>query len=391
MRYIICFLLLASTCFGQKVQSFDVIVYGATPSGVMAAYAAKAAGKKTLLIDAAATLPYAQQGFGMKFDLNPAQIHGLPRDFFRKVGGKLGKFQAFEFESATGYEVLQNYLDDAKIIVWPGHQVIASLVEGNEVKQLSLQAEEGVKLVKAKSYIDCSYNGDMLVKTGYQATKELEEDGMGGSTTRLIYAEPIWVNMQAPVLIAGKGVDVINMQLGQSAAIKAVESILRDIPVGKISSEEVDRYYKFNPWMDGSRPDLIVDDAEAANMEIIGHWNKIKNQPGTFGATHLQTNPLDDLGSRIRFTSKTPLKGDYQLYYYIPAVRGGTSVINLEVYVAKVRHVATLRLAPNTTETWVPVGTYHFEDNTTGDVLVSQRGANGLLTADAILWLPKNK
>jgi len=391
MRYFICFLLLASTCFGQKVQSFDVIVYGATPSGVMAAYAAKAAGKKTLLIDAAATLPYAQQGFGMKFDLNPAQIQGLPRDFFRKVGAKLGKFQAYEFESSMGYEVLQSYLDDAKIAVWPGHQVIASLVEGNEVKQLSLQAEEGVKLVKAKSYIDCSYNGDMLLKTGYQATKELEEDGMGGSTSRLIYAEPTWTNMQAPVLIAGKGVDVINMQLGQSAAIKAVESMLRDIPVAKISSEEVERYYKYNPWMDGSRPELIVDDAEAANMEIIGHWNKIKNQPGTFGATYLQTNPLDDLGSRIRFTSKTPLKGDYQLYYYIPAVRGGTTVINLEVYVAKVRHVATLRIAPNTTETWVPVGTYHFEDNTTGDVLVSQRGANGLLTADAILWLPKNK
>ena len=391
MRYFICFLLLASTCFGQKVQSFDVIVYGATPSGVMAAYAAKAAGKKTLLIDAAATLPYAQQGFGMKFDLNPAQIQGLPRDFFRKVGAKLGKFQAYEFESSMGYEVLQSYLDDAKIVVWPGHQVIASLVEGNEVKQLSLQAEEGVKLVKAKSYIDCSYNGDMLLKTGYQATKELEEDGMGGSTSRLIYAEPTWTNMQAPVLIAGKGVDVINMQLGQSAAIKAVESMLRDIPVAKISSEEVERYYKYNPWMDGSRPELIIDDAEAANMEIIGHWNKIKNQPGTFGATYLQTNPLDDLGSRIRFTSKTPLKGDYQLYYYIPAVRGGTTVINLEVYVAKVRHVSTLRLAPNTTETWVSVGTYHFEDNTTGDVLVSQRGANGLLSADAILWLPKNK
>ncbi|MHA8076205.1 FAD-dependent oxidoreductase [Aquirufa sp. TARAVU-A1A] len=391
MRYIICFLLLASTCFGQKVQSFDVIVYGATPAGVMAAYAAKAAGKKTLLIDASTTLPYAQQGFGMKFELNPAQIHGLPRDFFRKVGGKLGKFQAFEFDSSTGYEVLQSYLDDAKIVVWPGHQVIASLVEGNEVKQLSLQAEEGVKLVKAKSYIDCSYNGDMLLKTGYQATKELEEDGMGGSTSRLIYAEPTWTNMQAPVLIAGKGVDVINMQLGQSAAIKAVESILRDIPVAKISSEEVERYYKYNPWMDGSRPELIVDDAEAANMEIIGHWNKIKNQPGTFGGTYLQTNPLDDLGSRIRFTSKTPLKGDYQLYYYIPAVRGGTTVINLEVYVAKVRHVASVHIAPDTTETWVPVGTYHFEDNTTGDVLVSQRGANGLLVADAVLWLPKNK
>ena len=391
MRYFICFLLLASTCFGQKVQSFDVIVYGANPAGVMAAYAAKAAGKKTLLIDAAATLPYAQQGFGMKFELNPSQIQGLPRDFFRKVGAKLGKFQAYEFESSLGFEVLQAYLDEAKIIVWPAHQVIASLVEGKEVKQLSLQTEEGVKLVKAKSYIDCSYNGDMLLKTGYQATKELEEDGMGGSTTRLIFAEPTLLNMLAPVLIAGKGVEVINMQLGQSAAIKAVESILRDIYVAKISSEEVERYYKFNPWMDGSRPDLIVDDAEAANMEIIGHWNKIKNQPGTFGATYLQTNPLDDLGSRIRFTSKTPLKGDYQLYYYIPSVRGGTTVINLEVYVAKVRHVASVRIAPNTTETWVPVGTYHFEDNTTGDVLVSQRGANGLLVADAVLWLPKNK
>ena len=137
--------------------------------------------------------------------------------------------------------------------------------------------------------------------------------------------------------------------------------------------------------------DVIVYGGNPVNMEIIGHRTKIKNQPCTFGNTYLQTNPLDDLGSRIRFTSKNPLKGDYQLYYYIPALRGGTTVINLEVYVSKVRHVATLRLAPNTSETWVPVGTYHFEDNTTGDVLVSQRGANGLLAADAVLWLPKTK
>ncbi len=391
MRYFICFLLLASTCYGQKVQSFDVIVYGANPAGVMAAYAAKAAGKKALLIDAAGQVPYAQQGLGMKFEQNPAQVQGLARDFFRQVGKKTGKFESFEFEPLVGNEVLQAYLESAKVIVWPAHQVIASQVEGNEVKQLTLQGEEGVKLVKAKSYIDCSYSGDMLLKTGYQATKELEEDGMGGTSIRLIYSEPIWINMQAPVLISGKGADVPNMQLGQTAAIKALESMSRDVPVAKVSQEEVDRYYKYNPWMDGSRPDLIVDDAEAANMEIIGHWNKIKNQAGTYGNTYLQTNPLDDLGSRIRFTSKTPMKGDYQLLYHIPNLRGGTSAINLEVYVSKVRHVASLRIAPEALGTWVSVGNYHFEDNTTGDVLVSQRGANGLLAADAVLWLPKNK
>ncbi len=391
MRYFICFLLLASTCYGQKVQSFDVIVYGANPAGVMAAYAAKAAGKKALLIDAARKVPYAQQGLGMKIEQNPAQMQGLARDFFRQVGKKTGKFESFEFEPLVGNEVLQAYLESAKVIVWPAHQVNASLVEGNEIKQLSLQGEDGVKLVKAKSYIDCSYSGDMLLKTGYQATKELEEDGMGGTSIRLIYSEPIWINMQAPVLISGKGADVPNMQLGQTAAIKALESMSRDVPVAKVSQEEVDRYYKYNPWMDGSRPDLIVDDAEAANMEIIGHWNKIKNQAGTYGNTYLQTNPLDDLGSRIRFTSKTPMKGDYQLLYHIPNLRGGTSVINLEVYVSKVRHVASLRIAPEALGTWVSVGNYHFEDNTTGDVLVSQRGANGLLAADAVLWLPKNK
>lgn len=391
MRYIICFLLLATTCLGQKVQSFDVIVYGANPAGVMAAYAAKAAGKKTLLIDAAILVPYAQQGFGLKTAINPANIQGLPRDFARKVGAKIGKFETYEFDQSVGFEVLKAYLEAEKIVVWPEHQVISSLVENNEIKQLSLQSSEGVKLVRGRSYIDCSYSGDMILKTGYQARKEVEEDGMGGSESRLVYGEPSWINMQAPVLISGKGSDLTNMQLGQTSVIKALESMLRDLPISKITSEEVERYYKFNPWMDGSRPDLLVDDAEAANMEIIGHWNKIKNQPGTFGVTYLQTNPLDDLGSRVRFASKTPLKGDYTLYYYIPGVRGGTTVLNLEVYTAKVRHVASLKLAPNTSETWVPVGTFHFEENSTGDVLVSQRGANGLLTADAILWLPKNK
>jgi hypothetical protein len=391
MRYFICFVLLASTCLGQKVQSFDVIVYGANPAGVVAAYAAKAAGKKTLLIDASAQIPYAQQGLGINFEVNRANIQGLSRDFFRRVGVKVGKFESYVFDSSVGIDVLQGYLDAAKVTVWPEHQVISSLIEQNEVKQLSLQSSDGVKLVRAKTYIDCSYTGDLLKKTGYQPTKELEEDGMGGSASHLVYAEPSMTNLQAPILILGKGSDVANMQLAQTAVIKALESMSSDIPVSKVSAEEVDRYYKFNPWMDGSRPDLIVDDAEIANMEIIGHWNKIKNQPGTFGGTYLQTNPLDDLGSRIRFTSKTPLKGDYTLYYYIPAVRGGTKILNLEVYISKVRHVASLKLAPNTTETWVPVGTYHFQENSTGDVLVSQRGANGLLTADAVLWLPKNK
>lgn len=391
MRYFIFFLLLATTCIGQKVQSFDVIVYGANPAGVIAAYAAKVAGKKTLLIDATVQVPYAQQAFGTKSEVNAIHIQGLPRDFFRKVGVKLGKFVAYEFESTLGLDVLQMYLEVSKVQVWPAHQVISSLIEGNEVKQLTLQSSEGVKLVRAKTYIDCSYTGDLILKSGYQATKELEEDGMGGSTSRLVYTEPAWTNLQAPVLISGSGSDVAHMQMGQTAAIKALESIARDVAVSQVTQEEVNRYYKFNPWMDGSRPDLIVDDAEAINMEIIGHWNKIKNQPGSYGTSYLQTNPLDDLGSRIRFNSKTTLKGDYQLYYYLPALRGGTTVINLEVYVSKVRHVATLRLAPNTTETWIPVGTYHFEENSTGDVLVSQRGANGLLAADAVLWLPKNK
>lgn len=391
MRYFIFFLLLATTCIGQKVQSFDVIVYGANPAGVIAAYAAKVAGKKTLLIDATVQVPYAQQAFGTKSEVNAIHIQGLPRDFFRKVGVKLGKFVAYEFESTLGLDVLQMYLEVSKVQVWPAHQVISSLIEGNEVKQLTLQSSEGVKLVRAKTYIDCSYTGDLILKSGYQATKELEEDGMGGSTSRLVYTEPAWTNLQAPVLISRSGSDVAHMQMGQTAAIKALESIARDVAVSLVTQEEVNRYYKFNPWMDGSRPDLIVDDAEAINMEIIGHWNKIKNQPGSYGTSYLQTNPLDDLGSRIRFNSKTTLKGDYQLYYYLPALRGGTTVINLEVYVSKVRHVATLRLAPNTTETWILVGTYHFEENSTGDVLVSQRGANGLLAADAVLWLPKNK
>jgi len=79
------------------------------------------------------------------------------------------------------------------------------------------------------------------------------------------------------------------------------------------------------------------------------------------------------------------------LYYYIPAVRGGSTLINMEVYVAKTRYPVSLKLSPNVSETWVPVGTYHFDENMTGDVLVSQRGANGLLVADAILWLPKTK
>jgi hypothetical protein len=381
MRLIFILLLTIHYCFGQKAQQVDVVIYGANIGAQLAAHAAKIAGKKTLLIvpQSADELPISKQ-------LVRHEIKGLVWDFYRKIGKELGQFDVFEASLGVKKQVIDAYQKQSEYLVWEGMQLQEVQQNESQLLQLSVSDGKAIRVVKAKQFIDCSVHADLLTKAGYQMTTQVEDDGMGGSTKHLKKPAIKWTNTQAPIFMLSQVVESDAILASQTAVIRTLDAMQKGISVANVKEDDIQRYYSFNPLMDGSRPDLLIDDANKSMVEVIGPWKKVADKVNGYGEGYLSTFSNDDLGARVRFNSRTPLKGVYQAYYFLPTSMGNTTV-QLEVYVGRTKFPVALKLTQDMKSGWAPLGTYTFSDPVTADVLVYTKNAKGLIVADAVLWV----
>ncbi len=375
MRVIFIFLLVAHGCWGQKVQSVDVVIYGSNVSAHLAAHAAKVAGKKTLLI-----LPQSSEELAVSNQLHRSEIKGLAWDFYRRLGKEVGKFDVFEASNVAKNQVLASYQKQSEYLVLEGMHVQEVQTSESQIHQLTLSDSKGSRIVKAKQVIDCSLHAELLAKAGFAGD---------GTNKHLEKSKINWNNAQAPIFMLTQVDESTALNAIQIAVIRALEALQKGISVSEVKEEEIQRYFKFNPRMDGSRPDILIDDANQSMVEIIGPWNKVADKINGYGEGYLSTFSNDDLGARVRFNSRTPMKGVYQAYYFLPKSLGATT-IQLEVYVGKTKFPVALKLTEEMKSGWVSLGTYTFADPVTADVLVYTKNAKGLITADAVLWVHQN-
>jgi hypothetical protein len=382
MRFIFFFLLVTSVAFGQKVQQVDVLIYGSNVAAHVAAHAAKSAGKKALLVQPLGEETLPTSGF-----INRQEIKGLAWDFYRKLGKEQGQFDVFQANEGLKKRVLDGYHKQSEFLIWEG--VTLQQVQQNESQwqQITVSDATGTRIVKAKQFIDCSMQADLLTKAGYSVTYQVEDNGMGGTTKHVQKPVISWNNVQAPVFMLQQSNEAEALVASQTAVIRAMDAIQKGIDVRVVKEEDVQRYFTFNPWMDGTRPDVLIDDANQSMMEIIGPWKKVADKEVGFGQGYLSTFSDDDLGSRVRFNSRSLLKGVYQAYYFIPKSMGNVS-IPMEVYVGRTKYPIALKLNQETIG-WQSLGTFTFSDPATADVLISTKNAKGLILADAVLWVPQ--
>src|SRR5215207_4171359 len=77
----------------------DVLVYGGTSAGVIAAYTARQYGKSVLLVEPGRHLGGMSSGGLGQTDIgNKYAVTGLGLDFYRRVGRYYGRFEAWQFE-----------------------------------------------------------------------------------------------------------------------------------------------------------------------------------------------------------------------------------------------------------------------------------------------------
>jgi len=177
-------LLFAGTATGQKTAkpNYDICIYGGTSAGVIAAYTAAKLGKKVILIEPGNNLGgMSSGGLGLTDIGNKYAITGLALDFYRRIGRHYGKFEQWVFEPHVAENLFGDYIKRAAIEVLYGNRIIGLNKQGNVIREISLEnsvTSVPGKVVSAKMFIDCSYEGDLMARAdvSYAVGREDNKD-----------------------------------------------------------------------------------------------------------------------------------------------------------------------------------------------------------------------
>lgn len=170
-----CFLLLlfCVSLFLNPVfaQTYDICVYGGTSAGVIAAYTAKKAGKTVLLIESGKHLGGLSAGGLGQTDIgNKYAITGIARDFYRQIGQHYGKFEQWTFEPHVAENLFKDYIKKGDIPVWYEYRLGSATKKEGKIQEITVEPSigtgQGLRTVKAKVFIDCTYEGDLMAKAG---------------------------------------------------------------------------------------------------------------------------------------------------------------------------------------------------------------------------------
>ncbi|HEY9261232.1 FAD-dependent oxidoreductase [Chitinophaga sp.] len=167
----LCSLLLATgPVLAGTPKEVDVCVYGGTSAGVIAAYTAKQLHKTVLLISPDKRLGgLTTGGLGYTDIGNKFAITGISRDFYRRIGRHYGKFEQWIFEPHVAAETFQQYIQSAKVEVLYDTRVSSAKKENGYITEVTVNGASP-QVIKAKMFIDCSYEGDLMAAAGVAFT-----------------------------------------------------------------------------------------------------------------------------------------------------------------------------------------------------------------------------
>lgn len=160
--------IVAGVCGCAGTRQADVVIYGASAGGVVAAVAAAREGASVILLEPGRHIGgMVTGGLGATDKGREAVIGGMSRAFFVELGEHYNEPISWFFEPHVATQVFERWLDEAGVEVLFEHRLGGLSRGGGEIHAIRML--NGASFA-AKVYMDCSYEGDLMAMAGVSYT-----------------------------------------------------------------------------------------------------------------------------------------------------------------------------------------------------------------------------
>jgi hypothetical protein len=166
----------------NRTTDADVVVYGATSSGVIAAVELSRRGRNVILLDPDDHVGgMTSSGLGATDVGDARSVGGLAREFYRRIAAEYGSGsgEVFRFEPHVAERVFRALLEEERVPVVPGARLTSVSRTGNRLAWIDVL---GGRTFGARVFIDASYEGDLMARAGVRYRVGRESNAVFGET-----------------------------------------------------------------------------------------------------------------------------------------------------------------------------------------------------------------
>lgn len=199
LTYLMCLILIGIMSCSTGPTEYDIVIYGGTSAGIVAAVQATRMGKTVIIIEPTSHIGgLSTGGLGATDIGNKQAIGGISREFYERIAQKYANPDSWNwqqkedyakksteeaipsmwtFEPKVAQEVFQDMIDEYKLEVVLNERLdLNHDITKNEGVISSIVMESGLEF-HGKVFIDATYEGDLMAQSGvvYTVGRESNE------------------------------------------------------------------------------------------------------------------------------------------------------------------------------------------------------------------------
>jgi hypothetical protein len=296
-------------------------------------------------------------------------------------------------------EYVDNNHFSPQMYVREGRRMISEVVMTEHHCVGTETVKDGIGLA---AYTMDSHNTQRIIVKNTSGKWEVKNEGdvqkgLGGldpypiSYKSIVPIKTECANLLVPVALSASHIafgsirmEPVFMVLAQSAATAAAMALDSQKSVQEIDVDLLQKILKTDPLVDGSTPEILVDNAQSTQFEVKGEFKVQSKQYGRYGKDYVRLGK----DASATFTSQANKAGQYDLYVYVPVVENLAKNAQVEVKVGRKTTKRNLELQNKENE-WYHLGSFSLGTNQSIAVEIKNIHSDPMI-ADAVLWVPKN-
>lgn len=205
-------------------------------------------------------------------------------------------------------------------------------------------------------------------------------------------------NLLVPVCLSASHIaygsirmEPVFMVLAQTVAVAASMAIDRKCDVQKINVTELQTLLLKNPLLNGTKPEVLVDNSDLKQVKIAGNWEISKQKHASYKMDYLLTQSNGNSTESVTFFPKLVHAGMYEVYFYCPEKPTNSpewaESVTVKIFDGKTAKNLTVNQKIHSHH-WVKLGEFNLASNKKPYVEVVA-DKTGVAIADAFIFVPK--